>query len=84
MGEFGWPPGLEGEIVTKLFGQVLAQAEEKGLTSAEHFSGPWLQRHHGRIGARPGSARRFELIEGPFCWAAENSEYGSLTSQEIP
>jgi hypothetical protein len=23
---------LEGEIVTKLFGQVLAQAEEKGLT----------------------------------------------------
>ena len=30
---------LEGEIVTKLFGQVLAQAEEKGLTSDEHFSG---------------------------------------------
>ena len=29
---------LEGEIVTKLFGQVLAQAEEKGLTSDEHFS----------------------------------------------
>ena len=29
---------LEGEIVTKLFGQVLAQAEEKGLTSHEHFS----------------------------------------------
>jgi hypothetical protein len=26
---------LEGEIVTKLFGQVLAQAEEKGLTSDE-------------------------------------------------
>jgi hypothetical protein len=29
---------LEGEIVTKLFGQVLAQAEEKGLTSDQHFS----------------------------------------------
>ncbi len=29
---------LEGEIVTKLFRQVLAQAEEKGLTSDEHFS----------------------------------------------
>jgi transposase len=29
---------LEGEIVTKLFGQVLAQAEEKGLISDEHFS----------------------------------------------
>jgi IS5 family transposase len=29
---------LEGEIVTKLFGQVLAQAKEKGLTSDEHFS----------------------------------------------
>jgi transposase len=29
---------LEGEIVAKLFGQVLAQAEEKGLTSDEHFS----------------------------------------------
>ena len=29
---------LEGEIVTKLFGRVLAQAGEKGLTSDEHFS----------------------------------------------
>lgn len=29
---------LEGEIVTKLFRGVLAQAEEQGLTSDEHFS----------------------------------------------
>jgi len=29
---------LEGEIVTKLFREVLAQAEEQGLTRDEHFS----------------------------------------------
>jgi hypothetical protein len=55
---------LEGKIVTKLFGQVLAQAEEKGLTSDEHFSvygtmveaGPpgraFGRRVHHRLGRR--------------------------------
>jgi transposase len=49
---------LEGEIVTKLFGQVLAQAEGKGLISDEHFSvdGTMIEAWASRKSFRPKGA----------------------------
>ncbi len=63
--------------MTKLFGQVLAQAEEKGLTSDEHFSvdGTVIEPWTSMKSFRPNGARRLRAAGATPRWtsAARNA-----------